>query len=116
MHVENGLVEFRTADDQEYEEIVEEYEEEIFMPEEFQEPPVTDASDLALAQGKPRCIIRIFFIIIIYICGAFTWQGIYILVALLRFAGSVGNLSLLTIVDYYYYYHKTKSEMVERNW
>jgi hypothetical protein len=35
MHVENDLVEFRTADDQEYEEIVEEYEEDIFMPKEF---------------------------------------------------------------------------------
>jgi hypothetical protein len=35
MHVENELVEFRIADDQEYEEIVEEYEEEIFGPEEF---------------------------------------------------------------------------------
>jgi hypothetical protein len=34
MHVENDLVEFRTVDDQEYEEIVEEYEE-IFVPEEF---------------------------------------------------------------------------------
>ena len=35
MHVENDLVEFVTIDDQEYEEIVEEYEEEIFMLEEF---------------------------------------------------------------------------------
>jgi hypothetical protein len=53
MHVENDLVEFGTADDQEYEEIIEEYEEEIFMPEEFQEPPVTDTTDTAPAQGKP---------------------------------------------------------------
>jgi hypothetical protein len=35
MHVENELVEFRIVDDQEYEEIVEEYEEEIFGLEEF---------------------------------------------------------------------------------
>jgi hypothetical protein len=35
MHVENDLVEFMTVYDQEYEEIVEEYEEEIFVPEEF---------------------------------------------------------------------------------
>jgi hypothetical protein len=35
MHVDNDLVEFVTLDDQEYEEIVEEYKEEIFMPEEF---------------------------------------------------------------------------------
>jgi hypothetical protein len=67
MHVENDLVEFGTADDQEYEEIVEEYEKEIFVPEEFQEPPVTDATDLAHAQGKPRCITRIFYNHYIYI-------------------------------------------------
>jgi hypothetical protein len=35
VHVENDLVEFGTADDQEYEEIVEKYEEKIFMLEEF---------------------------------------------------------------------------------
>jgi hypothetical protein len=35
MHVENDLVEFGTADDQEYEEIVEGYKEEIFVLEEF---------------------------------------------------------------------------------
>jgi hypothetical protein len=35
MHVENDLVELGTADDQEYKEIIEEYEEEIFVPEEF---------------------------------------------------------------------------------
>jgi hypothetical protein len=34
MHVENDMVEFATVDDQEYEEIVEEYEE-IFVSEEF---------------------------------------------------------------------------------
>jgi hypothetical protein len=56
MHVENDLVEFGTADEQDYEE----YKEEIFMLEEFQEPPVTDTSDLAPAQGKPRCITCIF--------------------------------------------------------
>jgi hypothetical protein len=33
--VENDLVEFGTVDDQEYEEIVKEYEEEIFMLEDF---------------------------------------------------------------------------------
>jgi hypothetical protein len=79
MHVENDLVEFGTADDQEYEEIVEEYEEEIFVPEEFQEPPVTDATDLAHVPGKPRCITHIFYnhYIYIYICGAFTWQEFF---------------------------------------
>jgi hypothetical protein len=47
MRVENDLVQFGTVNDQEYQEIVEEYEEEIFMPEEFQEPPVTDTTDTA---------------------------------------------------------------------
>jgi hypothetical protein len=60
MHVENDLVEFGTADEQDYEE----YKEEIFMLEEFQEPPVTDTSDLAPAQGKPQSITRILQIII----------------------------------------------------
>ena len=31
MHVDNELVEFVTADEQEYEEIIEEYEEEILI-------------------------------------------------------------------------------------
>jgi len=35
MHIENAMVEFVTVDDQEYEEIVEEYEEETFVPKEF---------------------------------------------------------------------------------
>jgi hypothetical protein len=38
MHVENELVEFVTVGDQEYEEIVEEYEEEILVSEEILEP------------------------------------------------------------------------------
>jgi hypothetical protein len=49
MHVENDLVEFMTVDDQEYEEIVKEYEEEILVPEEFQEPPVTNTTNTAPA-------------------------------------------------------------------
>jgi adenine specific DNA methylase Mod len=53
MHVENDLVEFVTIDDPEYEEIVEEYEEEIFVSEEFLEPPVTDTTNTAPTQVKP---------------------------------------------------------------
>jgi hypothetical protein len=52
MHVENELVEFITAGDQEYEDIVEEYEE-ILVPEEVREPSLTDFADAASAQGKP---------------------------------------------------------------
>jgi hypothetical protein len=73
IHIENDLVEFVTVDNQEYEEIIEEYEE-IFVPEEFQEPPVTDTTDPAPAQGKPRCITCIFdnhyiYIWYIYVAG-----------------------------------------------
>jgi glutathione synthase/RimK-type ligase-like ATP-grasp enzyme len=44
MHIENELVEYVTTVDQEYEEIVEEYEEEVLV-QEFLEPPVTDIAD-----------------------------------------------------------------------
>jgi hypothetical protein len=53
MHVENELVEFVTAGDQEYAEIVEEYEEEILVPEEIPKPPLTDFADTLLAQASP---------------------------------------------------------------
>jgi hypothetical protein len=60
MYVENDLVEFVAIDNQEYEEIVEEYEEEILVPKEFQEPPVADTTDIAPTQSKPWCITCIF--------------------------------------------------------
>jgi hypothetical protein len=68
MHVDHEVVEYVAAEEQDYEEIVEEYEEEIFVPEEFQEPPVTDTSYLAPAQGKSRCITRILIIFINTLC------------------------------------------------
>ena len=42
MHVENELVEFMTAGEQEYEEVIKEYEEEVLIQEEVPEPPLTD--------------------------------------------------------------------------
>jgi hypothetical protein len=48
------------VEEPDYEEVIEEYEEEIFVPEEFQEPPATDTSNCAPTQGKPRCITLIF--------------------------------------------------------
>ena len=42
MHVENELVEFMTTGEQEYEEVIEEYEEKILMQDEVLEPPLTD--------------------------------------------------------------------------
>ena len=49
MHVENELVEIVTTDDREFEEIIEEYEEEILMQEEVPELPLTDSADTAPA-------------------------------------------------------------------
>ena len=59
MHVENALVEFVTTGEQEYEEVIEEYEEEVLVQEEASEPPVTDIANNPPAQGKPRCITLI---------------------------------------------------------
>ena len=71
MYVENELVEFVPVDDQEYEEIIEEYEEEILIQEGALEPPVADFVDTPPAQGKPQCITPIFewsMNIYIYMC------------------------------------------------
>ena len=59
MHVDNELVEFVTAGEQKYEEIIEEYEEEILILEGALEPSVADFIDTPPAQGKPRCITLI---------------------------------------------------------
>ena len=70
MHVENELVEIMTTDDHEFEEIVEEYEEEILV-QEVPEPSLTDSADTAPTQGKPRrCITPILnkHWIYIYVC------------------------------------------------
>ena len=57
-----------TTGDREFEEIVEEYEQEILVQEEVPEPPLIDSADTAPAQGKPRYITPYFWIITIYIC------------------------------------------------
>jgi hypothetical protein len=54
MHIENELAEIVTTGDQEFEEIVEEYEEEILVPEEVPKLSLTDHTDTPPAQGKPR--------------------------------------------------------------
>ena len=59
MHVENELVEFVSTGEQKYEEVIEEYEEEVLVQEEASEPPVTDIANNPPAQGKPRCITLI---------------------------------------------------------
>ena len=78
MHVENELVEFVTAGEQEYEEMIEEYEEEVLVQEEASEPPATDLADTPPAQGKPHCITLILNNHWIYICDVHLLYRIYI--------------------------------------
>ena len=56
MHIENAPLEIVTFGEQEYDEVVEEYEEEILMQEDILEPSVADFADTTPAQGKPWCI------------------------------------------------------------
>jgi hypothetical protein len=53
MYIENELVEYVTPVDQEYEEIVEEYEEEVLVQVEFSKPPVIDTIDATAAKASP---------------------------------------------------------------
>ena len=59
MHIENEPLETVTFGEQEYDEVVEEYEEEILVQEDVLEPPITDFADTVSAEGKPRCITPI---------------------------------------------------------
>ena len=49
MHVENKLVECMTKGEHEYEEVIEEYKEEVLMQEGVLKPPRTDWPDTAPA-------------------------------------------------------------------
>ena len=60
MHVAHELVEFVPVDEQEYDEVIEEYEEEILMQEGAPEPFGADLTDPPPAQDKLRCITPIF--------------------------------------------------------
>ena len=60
MHVDHELVEFLPVDKQDYEEVIEEYEEEMLVQEGASEPFGADFVDPPPAQGKPRCITPIF--------------------------------------------------------
>ena len=53
MHIENELVEIVTIRDHEFDEVIEEYEEDVLVQEEALEPPTTDMADNPPAQGKP---------------------------------------------------------------
>ena len=50
---------FVSVDEQEYEEVIEEYEEEILVQEGAPEPVGADLTDPSPTQGKPRCITPI---------------------------------------------------------
>ena len=77
MHVDNELVEFVLVGKQEYEEIIEEYEEEILIQEGALEPSVADFVDTPPTQGKPRCKTPIFewllniYMMCIYVTGIY---------------------------------------------
>ena len=58
MHIEDEPLEIMTFGEQEYDEVVEEYEE-ILMQEDVPEPSITDFADTTPVQGKPRCITPI---------------------------------------------------------
>ena len=58
IHVDNELVEFLPTGEQEYEEIIEEYKEEILIQEGASEPLVANFVDVP-TQGKPGCITLI---------------------------------------------------------
>ena len=59
MHVENELAEIMTIGDHEFEEVIEEYEEEILVQEEVLEPPLADWAGTPPVQDKPRCVTLI---------------------------------------------------------
>ena len=53
MHVDHELVDFVPVVEPKYDEVIKEYEEEIFTQEEAQEPVGADFADPAPAQGSP---------------------------------------------------------------
>ena len=66
------------VDEQDYEEVIEEYEEEILIQEGASEPFGADFADPPPAQGKPRCITPILkWSLNIFIWYAFMLQAFY---------------------------------------
>ena len=59
MHVDHELVEVVPVDEQEYDEVIEEYEEKILVQEGASEPFGADLTDPSPVQGKPRYITPI---------------------------------------------------------
>ena len=77
MHVDRELVDFVPAGEQEYDEVIEEYEEEILVQEGALEPFGANFADPPPAQGKPQCITHIFTNHWIYMWCAFMFQVFY---------------------------------------
>ena len=77
MFIENELVEFIPAGEQEYEEVIKEYEEEVLVQEEAPQP-LTNSAETTPAQGKPRCITLILNDHWIYMCDVHLRYRIYI--------------------------------------
>ena len=77
MYVDHELVEFMHVDEQEYNEVIKEYEEEIQVQKGAPEPFSADLTDPSPAQGKLRCITLILNDHWIYIWCAFTLQAFY---------------------------------------
>ena len=67
MHVAHELVEFMPVDEQEYDEVIEEYEEEILVQEGAPKPFGANFADPPPAQGKPWCITPILLSLNIYV-------------------------------------------------
>jgi hypothetical protein len=80
MHIEIESLEIVILDEPEYEEIV---EEEILMPEEVPEPPLTDSAATMPFQGKPWCITPIFIFTVCACIYIYIYIYIYILRVLL---------------------------------
>ena len=59
MHIENEPLEIVTFGEQEYDKVVEEYEEEILVQEDVPKLSAADFADTPPTQGKPRCITLI---------------------------------------------------------
>jgi hypothetical protein len=59
LHIDHEIVEYVAAEEPEYEEIMEVYEEEVPVQEGAPEPSTTNFAAHQDAQGKPRCIIFI---------------------------------------------------------
>jgi hypothetical protein len=56
LHIDHEIVEYVAAEEPEYEEIMEVYEEEVLVQEGAPEPSTTNFAAHQDAQGKPRCI------------------------------------------------------------